>query len=140
MESLIAEAGKRGIRIIMDLVFNHTSNQNPWFLESRSGPDTEKSDWYIWMDPKADGSAPNNWRSIFGGSAWTYDEGRKQYYLHTFLPEQPDLNWENPQVRQALIDVAKFWIDKGVGGFRMDAITYIIVFPANPPNHNKDNS
>ena len=125
METLIAEAGKRGIRIIMNLVFNHTSNQNPWFLESSSGPDNGKSDWYIWMDPKADGGAPNNWRSIFGGSAWTYDEGRGQYYLHTFLPEQPDLNWENPQVRQALIDVAKFWIEKGVGGFRMDAITYI---------------
>ena len=125
MDTLIAEAGERGIRIIMDLVFNHTSNQNPWFLESRSGRDNGKSDWYIWMDPKEDGSVPNNWRSIFGGSAWTYDESRGQYYLHTFLPEQPDLNWENPQVRQALTDVARFWIGTGVGGFRMDAITYI---------------
>jgi len=125
MEELIAEAGKRGIRIIMDLVFNHTSDQNPWFLESRMGKDGDKSDWYIWMDPKEDGSAPNNWRSIFGGPAWTYDETRKQYYLHTFLPEQPDLNWENAQVRRALSDVANFWIGKGVGGFRMDAITYI---------------
>lgn len=125
MDTLISEAGKRSIRIVMDLVFNHTSNQCPWFLESASGRDSEKGDWYIWMDPKEDGSAPNNWRSIFGGSAWTYDETRGQYYLHTFLPEQPDLNWENPQVRQALIDVASFWIGKGVGGFRMDAITYI---------------
>jgi len=125
MDTLIAEAGRRGIRIVMDLVFNHTSNQNPWFLESRSGQDLEKSDWYIWMDAKEDGSAPNNWRSIFGGSAWTFDETRGQYYLHTFLPEQPDLNWENPEVQNALIDVAKFWIEKGVGGFRMDAIAYI---------------
>ena len=125
MDELIAEAGKRGIRIVMDLVFNHTSDRNAWFLESRSGRDNSKSDWYIWADPKEDGSAPTNWRSIFGGPAWEYDETRGQYYLHTFLKEQPDLNWENPEVRQALTDVAKFWVDKGVGGFRMDAITYI---------------
>nr|MCR5731498.1 glucohydrolase [Sphaerochaetaceae bacterium] len=96
-----------------------------WFKESRSSKDNPKSDWYIWRDPKPDGSAPTNWRSIFGGSAWTYDENRGQYYLHTFLPEQPDLNWENPEVREALIDIANFWVDKGVGGFRLDAITYI---------------
>ena len=125
MDRLIEEAGRRGIRIVMDLVFNHTSNENEWFRESRSGKDNDKSDWYIWADPKEDGSAPTNWRSIFGGSAWEYDETRGQYYLHTFLPEQPDLNWANPEVRQALIDVADFWLDKGVGGFRMDAITYI---------------
>ena len=125
METLIAEAEKRGIRIIMDLVFNHTSDQNPWFLESRQSREGDKADWYVWMDPAENGGAPNNWRSIFGGSAWTFDEARGQYYLHTFLPEQPDLNWENPAVRQALIDVANFWVDKGVGGFRMDAITYI---------------
>ena len=125
MERLIEEARKRDIRIVMDLVFNHTSIENEWFKESRSGKDNDKSDWYIWKDPKPDGSAPTNWRSIFGGSAWEYDETRGQYYLHTFLPEQPDLNWENPEVRKALQDIAKFWIDKGVGGFRMDAITYI---------------
>ena len=125
METLIAEAGKRGIRIVMDLVFNHTSNENQWFIESRSGKDSDKSDWYFWVDPKPDGSAPTNWRSIFGGSAWEYDETRNQYYLHTFLPEQPDLNWANPEVRQALQDVANFWVEKGVGGFRLDAITYI---------------
>lgn len=125
MDNLIAEADKRGIKIVMDLVFNHTSNENAWFEESRSSKDNDKSDWYIWADPKEDGSAPNNWRSIFNGSAWEYDEGRGQYYLHTFLSQQPDLNWENPEVRQALIDVANFWVDKGVGGFRMDAITYI---------------
>ncbi|MCR4657704.1 MAG: alpha-glucosidase [Lachnospiraceae bacterium] len=125
MENLIAEAGKRDIRIVMDLVFNHTSNENEWFEESRSSSDNEKSDWYIWADPKEDGSEPTNWRSIFGGSAWQFDQSRQQYYLHTFLPEQPDLNWANPEVREALIDVADFWIEKGVGGFRLDAITYI---------------
>ena len=125
MDDLIAEAGKRDIRIVMDLVFNHTSDQNGWFLESRAGRDSAMSDRYIWADPKEDESAPNNWRSIFGGSAWEYNEARGQYYLHTFLAEQPDLNWENPETRQAVFDVARFWIDKGVVGFRMDAITYI---------------
>ena len=125
MDELISEAGKRGIRIVMDLVFNHTSDANPWFVESRAGRNNEKSDWYIWRDPAEDGGAPTNWRSIFGGSAWEYDPVRGQYYLHTFLKQQPDLNWENPEVRKALIDVANFWVDKGVGGFRLDAITYI---------------
>lgn len=125
MDELIREAGKRGIRIVMDLVFNHTSDANPWFVESRAGRNNEKSDWYIWRDPGEDGSAPTNWRSIFGGSAWEYDPIRGQYYLHTFLKQQPDLNWENPEVRKALIDVANFWVQKGVGGFRLDAITYI---------------
>ena len=125
MEKLIEEAGERNIRIVMDLVFNHTSVENEWFKESRSSRDNEKSDWYIWADPREDGSAPTNWRSIFGGSAWEYDETRGQYYLHTFLPEQPDLNWANPEVQNALIDVAKYWVEKGVGGFRMDAVTYI---------------
>ena len=125
MDQLISEAEKRGIKIVMDLVFNHTSDQNEWFLSSKSGKDSDKSDWYIWEDPAEDGGPPTNWRSIFGGSAWEYDEGRGQYYLHTFLKQQPDLNWENPEVRQALIDVANYWVDKGVGGFRMDAITYI---------------
>ena len=125
MDELISEAGKRGIRIVMDLVFNHTSDANPWFVESRAGRNNEKSDWYIWRDPAEDGGAPTNWRSIFGGSAWEYDPIRGQYYLHTFLKQQPDLNWENPEVRKALIDVANFWVNKGVGGFRLDAITYI---------------
>ena len=126
MDKLIEEADKRGIKIVMDLVFNHTSNENAWFEESKSGKDNDKSDWYIWRDPKEDGSAPTNWRSIFNGSAWEYDEGRGQYYLHTFLKEQPDLNWANPEVRQALYDVANYWKDKGVGGFRLDAVAYIM--------------
>ena len=125
MERLISEAGKRGIGIVMDLVFNHTSEQNPWFIESSSSRDNAKSDWYIWRDAKPDGSAPTNWRSIFGGSAWTWCEARQQYYLHTFLKEQPDLNWENPDMRNALYDAALYWVKKGVGGFRMDAVTYI---------------
>ncbi len=125
MDKLIAEAKKRDIRIVMDLVFNHTSDQCEWFLESMEGNNNDKSDWYIWRDAKEDGSEPTNWRSIFGGSAWKWCEERQQYYLHTFLEEQPDLNWENPEVRQALFDVANYWVDKGVGGFRMDAIPYI---------------
>ena len=125
MDTLLAEAEARGIRIVMDLVFNHTSDQNEWFKESAKSRDNPYSDWYIWRDAKPDGSAPNNWRGIFGGSAWTWSESRQQYYLHTFAESQPDLNWENPEVRQALYDVANYWADKGCGGFRMDAIPYI---------------
>ena len=125
MERLIAEARRRGIRVVMDLVFNHTSDECPWFQESRASRTNAKADWYIWRDPRPDGSAPTNWRSIFGGPAWTYDKARGQYYLHTFGSFQPDLNWENPEVRQALFDVTRFWVAKGVGGFRVDAITYV---------------
>ena len=124
-EKLIAEAGRRGIKIVMDLVYNHSSDRHAWFLESKSSRVNPKADWYIWRDAKADGSAPTNWRCFFGGSAWTWCEERQQFYLHTFAKEQPDLNWENPAVRQALYDAANFWLDKGVGGFRIDAITYI---------------
>ena len=125
MERLISEADKRNIKIVMDLVFNHTSDKHKWFEESRSSKDNPKRDWYIWRDGKEDGSAPTNWRSIFGGSAWTLDEKTNQYYLHTFASAQPDLNWENKEVRQALFDAANFWLDKGVRGFRLDAIVYI---------------
>ncbi|MBQ9564550.1 MAG: alpha-glucosidase [Synergistaceae bacterium] len=124
-ERLVAEARKRDIRIVMDLVFNHSSNQHAWFLESKKDRTNPKADWYIWRDAKPDGSAPTNWRGIFGGSAWTWCEERGQYYLHTFAEQQPDLNWENPELRRALFDAARFWLDKGVGGFRIDAITYI---------------
>ena len=123
-DELLAEAKKRDIKIVMDLVFNHTSDQHEWFLESKKDKTNKKSDWYIWRDAK-DGKEPTNWRSIFGGSAWTWNEDRQQYYLHTFAKEQPDLNWENPDVRRALYDVANFWLSKGVGGFRIDAIPYI---------------
>ena len=125
MEKLIAEAKKHNIKIVMDLVYNHSSDQHEWFKESRKSRNNSKSDWYIWRDAKSDGSAPTNWRAIFGGSAWTWCEERQQYYLHTFAPQQPDLNWENPDVRHALYNAANFWLNKGVGGFRIDAITYI---------------
>lgn len=125
MDELIHEAEKRGIKIVMDLVFNHTSDQHDWFIESRKSKDNPKSDWYIWRDPLPDGRAPTNWRGIFGGSVWTYCEERNQYFFHTFAEKQPDLNWENPEVRKALYKAANFWVDKGVGGFRIDAITYV---------------
>ncbi len=124
-ENLISEADKRNIKIVMDLVYNHSSDKNSWFIESKSGKNNPKADWYIWRNAKPDGSAPTNWRAIFGGSAWTWCEERQQYYLHTFAEQQPDLNWENPEVRRALFDAANFWLKKGVGGFRIDAITYI---------------
>ena len=124
-DRLVTEAQKRNIRIVMDLVFNHSSDNNLWFQESKQNRTNPKADWYIWWDAKPDGSAPTNWRSIFGGSAWTWCAERGQYYLHTFAPQQPDLNWENPEVRRALYDAALFWLDKGVGGFRIDAIPYI---------------
>ena len=125
IERLIADARAWGIRVVMDLVFNHTSDECPWFRESRASREGAKADWYIWRDPLPDGRPPTNWRSIFGGPAWTLDETRGQYYLHTFGAFQPDLNWENADVRQALFDVARFWVAKGVGGFRVDAITYV---------------
>ena len=125
MERLISEAGERDIRIVMDLVMNHTSNESAWFTESSSSRDNDKADWYIWRDAAEDGSAPTNWRSIFGGSAWTWCEERQQYYLHTFGDFQPDLNWECDALRRELHDMARFWLDKGVGGFRLDAIPYI---------------
>jgi len=125
MDELIARGREKGIRVVMDLVFNHTSEECAWFKESRKSREGDYADWYIWRDAKPDGSAPTNWRSIFGGSAWEWCEERQQYYLHTFAPQQPDINWENPAVRKVLFDVANFWADKGAGGFRIDAITYI---------------
>jgi hypothetical protein len=113
----------------MDLVFNHTSDQHQWFQESQKSRDNVYSDWYIWRDAKSDGSAPNNWRSIFGGSAWTWSESRQQYYLHTFAAAQPDLNWEKPEVRQALYDIANYWARKGVG--RKSYPQFVYRFPSN---------
>ena len=125
MEELIRAAGERGIRIVMDLVINHTSDRHRWFTESCQGKDNPCSDYYIWRDAGPDGAVPNNWRSIFGGSAWTWNERRGQYYLHTFAAAQPDLNWANPAVRREILEIANFWLDKGVGGFRIDAVPYI---------------
>ena len=120
-ETLIDECHQRNIRVILDLVVNHTSDQHSWFQESRSCKDNPKSDWYHWQDPEPDGSVPNNWLSYFGGTAWKYCEKRKQYYYHAFNENQPDLNWNNPEVRKAVYDVIRFWLDKGVDGFRLDA-------------------
>lgn len=118
---LLSEAHDRNIKVILDLVINHTSNQHPWFLESRSSRYNPKSDWYLWHDPAPDGGVPNNWLSYFGGTGWTYDETRQQYYYHAFNSNQPDLNWHNPEVRSAIYDVIRYWLDLGVDGFRLDA-------------------
>lgn len=140
-DHLVAEAKKRDIRIILDLVPNHTSDQHTWFKESRSSKDNPKRDWYIWKDAKPDGSEPNNWLAFFGGSVWEYDEATEQYYLHSFLKEQPDLNWRNPEVKAAVFDAIRFWLDRGVAGFRVDVIDFMLKdeqFRDEPPNPNYD--
>ena len=129
MEELIAEADKRGIKIVMDLVVNHTSDEHHWFIESRKGKDNPYHDYYVWADPAEDGGAPTDLQSLFLGSAWKYDETSGQYYLHLFSQKQPDLNWENEKVRREVYDMMNFWIDKGVGGFRMDVIDLIGKIP-----------
>jgi len=137
MDRLIEECHQRGIRVLLDWVPNHTSDEHPWFVESRSSRSSPKRDWYVWRDPKPDGSPPNNWRSAFGGPAWTFDEATGQYYLHSFLKEQPDLNWRNPEVERAMHDTLRFWLRRGVDGFRMDVIGQIVKhpdLPDNPPN------
>lgn len=125
MEELINKAHDRDIKIVLDLVVNHTSDEHAWFVESRKSRDNEYSDYYIWKDQKEDGSEPNNWGSSFCGSAWEYCEERGQYYLHFYSKKQPDLNWENPQVRQEVYDLMKFWMEKGADGWRMDVIASI---------------
>jgi alpha-glucosidase len=117
---LLAEAHRRGIRIILDLVLNHTSHLHPWFVQSRSSAANPKRDWYLWQDPKSKDGVPNNWQSVFGGKAWQWDASTRQYYYHMFLAEQPDLNWRNPRVRRAVMNVFRFWLDRGVDGFRLD--------------------
>jgi alpha-glucosidase len=121
-DALLAALHERDIRLILDLVPNHTSDQHPWFIESRSGPESPKHDWYVWRESRPDGSPPNNWESYFGGSAWSYVESPGMWYLHSFDRGQPDLNWENPDVRRALQDVMRFWLDRGVDGFRVDVL------------------
>jgi alpha-glucosidase len=123
-DALLERAHGLGLKVIIDQVYSHCSDQHPWFRESRSTRDNSKADWYVWADAKADGSPPNNWQSVFSGPAWTWDARRGQYYLHNFLPEQPDLNLHNPPVQDAMLDVARFWLDRGVDGFRLDAINF----------------
>ena len=123
-DNLVAEAHKREIKVVLDLVLNHSSDQHEWFKESRLDRSNSKADWYVWADPKPNGEPPNNWLAVFGGAAWTYEPQREQYYLHNFLAEQPDLNWYNPQVREALAEVVRFWMNRGVDGFRLDTANY----------------
>jgi alpha-glucosidase len=125
-DRLIARAHDLGLKVIIDQVLSHTSDQHPWFVESRSSRDNPKADWYVWADPKPDGTAPNNWLSVFGGSAWQFHTRRKQYYLHNFLTEQPDLNFHNPAVVDALLETMRFWLDRGVDGFRLDTVNFFV--------------
>lgn len=122
---LLEGAHKRGMKLILDLVVNHTSDEHPWFIESKSSKDNPKRDWYIWKKPKSDGSEPNNWESIFNGSTWEFDEQTQEYYFHLFSKKQPDLNWDNPAVRNEIFDMMNWWFEKGIDGFRVDAITHI---------------
>lgn len=135
-DRLVSRAHELGLRVIVDQIYSHSSDQHPWFRESRASRDNPRADWYVWADPKPDGSTPNNWQSLFGGPAWHWDARRRQYYLHNFLPAQPDLNVHNPAVQAALLDVARFWLKRGVDGFRLDAINYAMHDPGlrdNPP-------
>jgi alpha-glucosidase len=136
-DALLASAHELGLKVLLDLVPNHTSENHPWFVESRSSRTNSKRDWYLWRDPAPDGGPPNNWLSVFGGSGWEFDRETGQYYYHAFLKEQPDLNWRNPAVEEALFDIMRFWLDKGVDGFRVDVMWHILKdaeFRDNPPN------
>lgn len=138
-DRLIAAAHDHNINIIIDFVPNHSSDQHPWFIESRSSRHNPKRNWYTWADAKPGGSPPNNWQSVFGGSAWQWDEKTGQYYLHSFLSEQPDLNWRNPDVRKAMLEAVRFWLERGVDGFRIDVAHFLMKDPDlrdNPPNPN----
>ncbi len=135
-DRVVEAAHAHGLRVLIDQVYAHTSDLHPWFAESRSSPDNPKADWYVWADPKKDGTPPCNWQSVFGGPAWTWDGRRRQYYMHTFLKEQPQLNVHNRDVQDALLGVARFWLDRGVDGFRLDALNHAMHDPKlrdNPP-------
>lgn len=125
-DALLARAHALGLKVLIDQVWSHTSDRHKWFLDSQSSRDGDKSDWYVWADPSADGTPPNNWLSVFGGSAWTWEPRRRQYYLHHFLGEQPALNLHNPAVMDALLESGRFWLDRGVDGFRLDAVDFLL--------------
>jgi alpha-glucosidase len=136
-DRLLGEVHRRGMKLILDLVPNHSSDEHRWFVESRSSRDNPKRDWYIWADPAPGGGPPNNWQSFFGGPAWTYDAATEQYYLHQFVSQQPELNYRNPEVLEAMLGVMRFWLDKGVDGFRVDVIWLMMKDPDlrdNPPD------
>jgi alpha-glucosidase len=135
-DALIARAHALGLRVIVDMVWSHTSDAHPWFQQSRASRTNDRADWYVWADAKAEGSPPSNWQSVFGGPAWTWDARRGQYYLHNFLSGQPQINGHNPAVQRELLDIARYWLDRGVDGFRLDAINFMMHDPAltdNPP-------
>ncbi|CAN5412137.1 alpha-amylase family glycosyl hydrolase [soil metagenome] len=137
-DALLASAHAKGLKLLLDLVPNHSSDQHPWFLESRASRTNPTRDWYLWRDPAPGGGPPNNWISDFGGSAWEYDEPTGQYYYHAFLKDQPDLNWRNPDLRAAMYDVLRFWFERGVDGFRIDVLWHMVKhadFPDNPANN-----
>ncbi len=136
IDALVARAHHLGLRVVIDQIWSHTSDRHPWFAASRAAHDGDHADWYVWADARPDGSPPNNWQSVFGGPAWTWDARRRQYYLHNFLAQQPQLNGHHPDVQAALLDVARFWLERGVDGFRLDAINFLMPDPAltdNPP-------
>jgi len=136
-DRLLEQVHARGLKLLLDYVPNHSSDQHPWFIESRSSRTSPRRDWYIWRDPAPDGGPPNNWISDFGGSSWAWDAATGQYYLHAFLKAQPDLNWRNREVRAAMLDVLRFWLDRGVDGFRIDVLWHLVKaegLPDNPPN------
>ncbi|MDR3508862.1 MAG: alpha glucosidase [Caulobacteraceae bacterium] len=135
-DALLDRAHALGLKVIIDQVYSHTSEEHPWFIESSASADNSKADWYVWAPAKPDGTPPNNWQASFGGPAWTWHPRRRLYYLHNFLTQQPDLNFHNPDVRAAVLDVARFWLDRGVDGFRLDVVNYYAQDPAlrdNPP-------
>lgn len=139
---MMEQAHALGLKVIIDQVISHSSDQHPWFVQSRSSRDNDKADWYIWADPKPDGTAPNNWMSIFGGPAWEWDGVRKQYYMHNFLASQPDLNFHTPAVQTAVLDAARFWLERGVDGFRLDTVNYYFHSASlkdNPPHEADSN-
>lgn len=141
VDHLLEAAHNRAMKVVLDWVPNHTSDQHPWFQESRMSRDNPKRDWYVWRDPGPEGAPPNNWVSVFGGSAWAWDEATNQYYYHTFLEGQPDLNWRHPEVQQAVFDAMRFWLDRGVDGFRIDATCLLVEdeqWRDNPPNPDFD--
>ena len=123
-DAVVTEAHRLGLKVMIDQVLSHTSDRHPWFVESRSSRHNPKADWYVWADGKPDGSPPNNWLSVFGGSSWEWDSVRRQYYLHNFLTEQPDLNFHNPDVQTAILDTVRFWLERGVDGFRLDTVNF----------------
>jgi len=136
LDALVAAAHGRGLRVILDLVPNHSSDEHPWFAEARASRDSPRRSWYLWHDGRGDGRPPNNWQSVFGGPAWEWDEASGQFYLHLFDRKQPDLNWRNPEVRAAMYDVMRFWLDRGIDGFRIDVLWLLVkdaAFTDNPP-------